>query len=233
MSLLENSGSLECGNTANCRCRWGTCYEQCSNGEALFKHLCEQHIGRTATNNLDPICKWLQCKIRTRKREHMTSHILVHISFQSYVCFQCTKTFKRLGDVKKHELTHDDKSTLSTFQTTQKRRRVAKPLHCRSGSAFDKLASRPISSPTNNDTPCCRTAISNTTPPPQYTSQSGFQQDTRPPPQRHSYAILSIQNIVVQSILVKGLLATDYMQIESDIIESQVRPLLDLPMSRN
>jgi len=38
---------------------------------------------------------------------------------------------------------------------------------------------------------------------------------------------------VVEGILVQALLATDYMQIDSDIIESEVRPTFDLPTSRN
>ncbi|KAK0609214.1 hypothetical protein B0T14DRAFT_572214, partial [Immersiella caudata] len=43
----------------NLVCRWGTdCGERFTGAEALYDHLCEKHVGRKSTNNLNLTCQW-------------------------------------------------------------------------------------------------------------------------------------------------------------------------------
>ena len=74
----------------------------------LQDHLCEQHIGRKSTNNLNLTCAWSTCHIHLQKRDHMTSHVRVHVPLKPHHCSFCGKSFKRPQDLKKHVKTHAD-----------------------------------------------------------------------------------------------------------------------------
>lgn len=74
--------------------------------------MCEKHVGRKSTNNLNLTCQWNACRTTTVKRDHITSHIRVHVPLKPHKCDFCGKSFKRPQDLKKHVKTHADDSVL-------------------------------------------------------------------------------------------------------------------------
>ncbi|RKP23589.1 hypothetical protein SYNPS1DRAFT_18358, partial [Syncephalis pseudoplumigaleata] len=88
------------------RCQWRSCVFSAIDAEQLFVHVCNDHIGRKATNNLCLDCHWGDCTTTTSKRDHITSHVRRHIPFTPYVCPHCQRTFKRPQDLKKHDKVH-------------------------------------------------------------------------------------------------------------------------------
>ncbi|KAH8595556.1 hypothetical protein B0O99DRAFT_543524 [Bisporella sp. PMI_857] len=96
----------------NLSCQWDKCSERCTSAEQLFEHICEKHVGRKSTNNLNLTCQWNQCRTTTVKRDHITSHIRVHVPLKPHKCDFCGKAFKRPQDLKKHVKTHADDSVL-------------------------------------------------------------------------------------------------------------------------
>lgn len=92
------------------KCKWLSCTSTFETAELLYTHLCEAHVGRKSTNNLSLSCRWDGCRVITVKRDHITSHIRVHVPLKPYKCDSCKKNFKRPQDLKKHVKTHADDS---------------------------------------------------------------------------------------------------------------------------
>ncbi|KAJ2960484.1 hypothetical protein NQZ79_g4091 [Umbelopsis isabellina] len=89
-------------------CKWEGCRNIYNDPEQLYLHLTNDHVGRKATRNLCLTCHWVDCHVETVKRDHITSHLRVHIPLKPHHCSYCTKTFKRPQDLKKHEKTHTE-----------------------------------------------------------------------------------------------------------------------------
>lgn len=92
-------------------CKWIGCHALFESAESLYNHLCDEHVGRKSNRNLSLECHWDNCKVQTVKRDHITSHIRVHIPLKPFACSTCTKKFKRPQDLKKHVKTHADAAT--------------------------------------------------------------------------------------------------------------------------
>ncbi|KAK5108711.1 hypothetical protein LTR62_007858 [Meristemomyces frigidus] len=102
----------------NLTCQWQGCGERTDTAEALYDHVCEKHVGRKSTNNLNLTCQWGACRTTTVKRDHITSHIRVHVPLKPHKCDFCGKSFKRPQDLKKHVKTHADDSVLAASPGT-------------------------------------------------------------------------------------------------------------------
>ncbi|KAH3679333.1 hypothetical protein WICMUC_001073 [Wickerhamomyces mucosus] len=87
-------------------CKWENCNQIFENPELLYNHLCNDHVGRKSNRNLSLKCHWDDCNVQTIKRDHITSHLRVHIPLKPFICPNCTKKFKRPQDLKKHIKTH-------------------------------------------------------------------------------------------------------------------------------
>ena len=99
-----------------CPCR---ALHRCLADRARQDHLCEKHVGRRSTNNLTLNCQWDNCTGKTVKRDHITSHIRVHVPMKPHRCRHCGKTFKRPQDLKKHEKTHAEDSSAAASSSNQ------------------------------------------------------------------------------------------------------------------
>ncbi|KAG6817730.1 hypothetical protein H0H87_004521 [Tephrocybe sp. NHM501043] len=124
-SPLTNPKSESPDPPAAHRCLWLDCDLHFPDPEALYNHLCNDHIGRKSTNNLCLTCKWKDCGTSCAKRDHITSHLrgsfslapflcpfrspaTVHTPLKPHVCEICKKSFKRPQDLKKHEKIHTE-----------------------------------------------------------------------------------------------------------------------------
>jgi uncharacterized Zn-finger protein len=87
------------------------CNRQFTDPEKLYNHLCDDHVGRKANNNLCLTCYWNNCRYTKKKRDHVTSHIRKHIEFKPHICQTCYRAFKRPQDLKKHQAIHEDEKT--------------------------------------------------------------------------------------------------------------------------
>ncbi|ORX95646.1 hypothetical protein K493DRAFT_218881 [Basidiobolus meristosporus CBS 931.73] len=124
---MSDSNSTESKPAEVLSCKWKDCSKTYPDPEALYAHLTEEHVGRKSTNNLCLECHWGECTIKTVKRDHITSHIRVHVPLKPFPCKDCDKAFKRRQDLKKHEKTHESpeerKQSLQLPESTPTRHR--------------------------------------------------------------------------------------------------------------
>ncbi|ORX95671.1 hypothetical protein K493DRAFT_218802 [Basidiobolus meristosporus CBS 931.73] len=92
-------------------CRWAQCSQEFLSPESLYTHLTNDHVGRKSTSNLCLTCHWDNCQVSTLKRDHITSHLRVHVPLKPFPCQYCGKNFKRRQDLRKHEKIHEQPET--------------------------------------------------------------------------------------------------------------------------
>ena len=97
----------------NLVCKWDNCNKIFAQPELLYHHLCQDHVGRKSQRNLKLDCHWDKCQTKTEKRDHITSHIRVHIPLKPFACSSCSKKFKRPQDLKKHLKIHLDSGNIT------------------------------------------------------------------------------------------------------------------------
>ncbi|KAK4055615.1 hypothetical protein OIV83_000161 [Microbotryomycetes sp. JL201] len=90
------------------QCKWLDCRIVFDSAEDLYDHITTLHIGRKSAGTLSLECKWQGCSSKASKRDHLTSHVRVHINLKPHQCSICSKAFKRPQDLKKHEKIHTE-----------------------------------------------------------------------------------------------------------------------------
>lgn len=88
-------------------CQWKNCDATFPSGEELYRHICEEHTTKSLRPNAAsnrPVfnCLWGDCKITVNKRDHLVSHVRVHVDIWPYVCETCSRKFRRPQDLRKH-----------------------------------------------------------------------------------------------------------------------------------
>jgi hypothetical protein len=68
------------------QCQWDTCRRIYPDPAALYRHLCDEHIGRFRQGNRCLQCRWTGCDVTTQKRDHITSHLKVHVPLREFRC---------------------------------------------------------------------------------------------------------------------------------------------------
>lgn len=68
-------------------CRWTDCQQSYYDPEQLYNHLTNEHVGRKSTGNLCLTCHWDKCDVTVVKRDHITSHLRVHVPLKPHRCY--------------------------------------------------------------------------------------------------------------------------------------------------
>ncbi|KAI8811869.1 hypothetical protein BJ742DRAFT_674448, partial [Cladochytrium replicatum] len=101
-------------------CEWRTPSGQCGMAfpslVPLYTHLINDHIGAggrrkknappgTNAREEDGLfhCSWSACSVSVKKRDHIITHLRVHVPVKPFMCEVCGKSYKHAQDLKKHE----------------------------------------------------------------------------------------------------------------------------------
>lgn len=127
------------------KCQWKECDLLFDSAEKLYDHLCDDHVGRKSSNNLSLTCYWDNCLVTTVKRDHITSHLRVHVPLKPFHCNVCPKAFKRPQDLKKHSKVHaeDHPKRLKRMQREMEERLRREKVQ---GESFDPCAEQLLQS---------------------------------------------------------------------------------------
>ncbi|KAI8834643.1 hypothetical protein BJ741DRAFT_609602 [Chytriomyces cf. hyalinus JEL632] len=97
------------------QCHWENCPQSFGDAQALYDHLTTVHVTkRIGKGNSDGLrCKWIHspsnvCSSGFTKRDHLTSHLRIHVPLKPHPCPVCKRAFKRPQDLKKHEKLHSE-----------------------------------------------------------------------------------------------------------------------------
>jgi hypothetical protein len=89
---LEALKSKGAKSTKNFPCCWGlngvACTNVFLNPEELFKHVCE-HINECKSEPFPFLCRWADCQKKNHRKDHLISHIRVHVPHRPYKCKVC------------------------------------------------------------------------------------------------------------------------------------------------
>ncbi|KAJ3206022.1 hypothetical protein HDU82_004823 [Entophlyctis luteolus] len=96
-------------------CEWGGCGLAFADAEGLYKHVAEGHIGKKIPGvEMSLVCRWAACANSYTKRDHLISHLRIHIPFKPHLCPICHRAFKRPQDLKKHDKLHENGASSSS-----------------------------------------------------------------------------------------------------------------------
>lgn len=81
----------------NIECKWADCEHVSPSPDELYDHLCNFHVGRKSTGNLNLTCSWEGCGVKCVKRDHITSHLRGEYGSAGGYAFVGVVGLQRLG----------------------------------------------------------------------------------------------------------------------------------------
>ena len=82
-------------------CKWKGCFKLFVTDMDCFEHVKSTHI-----KNGIVTCSWAGCNIKTSTKWNLVNHINCHLDVKRGMCYICNKSFKWLGDYRRHAYKH-------------------------------------------------------------------------------------------------------------------------------
>ncbi|KAI8621251.1 hypothetical protein BC830DRAFT_1058447 [Chytriomyces sp. MP71] len=107
-------------------CEWSDCGETFEDPSLVYAHLTSVHVGKRPAKTHDGLrCRWgRSCAAVFTKRDHLTSHLRIHVPLKPFLCNICSRAFKRPQDLKKHDKLHHS-GTAETAESVKAQRRAS------------------------------------------------------------------------------------------------------------